>query len=170
MSAPGQSIETHTETSVIEGKRNRNTRVRGQAMFILDSRSVLIGIIAILTMDVLSAAAIKPRLIAPLPSHLIGRWFASVARGQAFHSDIGQVPPIHHENGDRGSCALCDWSHLRARVSAGVLDFRAESAQSNHGARLRPLPKPFPLAAHVSGDGVWMVWCARSSRKPFIPR
>jgi len=48
-------------------------------------------------MDVMSVSAIKLRLIAPLPPHLIGRWFASVARGQAFHSDIGRVSPINHE-------------------------------------------------------------------------
>lgn len=66
-------------------------------MFILNLRSVLVGIIATFTMDVLSVAAIKLRLIGPLPPHLIGRWFASVARGQAFHADIGQVSPIHRE-------------------------------------------------------------------------
>jgi hypothetical protein len=66
-------------------------------MSILSFRSALIGIIATVVMDVGSITAAKLRLIAPLPPHLIGRWFVSVARGQAFHTDIGQVPPIHHE-------------------------------------------------------------------------
>ena len=60
-------------------------------------RLVLIGIIATLTMDVLSGGAIKLQLISPLPPRLIGRWFASVARGQAFHHDIGQVTPVNYE-------------------------------------------------------------------------
>jgi len=33
----------------------------------------------------------------PQPPHLIGRWFASVARGQVRHGDIAQVSPIQHE-------------------------------------------------------------------------
>ena len=66
-------------------------------MSILSLKSVLIGIVATLTMDVLTVAAIKFRLIAPLPPQLIGRWFASVARGQVFHGDIGQVSPFNHE-------------------------------------------------------------------------
>src|SRR5215469_3517367 len=66
-------------------------------MSIFNLRNVLLGIIATITMDVLSAAAIKLRLIAPLPPHLIGRWFGSVARGEVLHSDIGQVSSIQHE-------------------------------------------------------------------------
>jgi hypothetical protein len=66
-------------------------------MSIFNVRNVLLGIIATVTMDVLSVAAIKLRLIAPLPPHLIGRWFASVARGQVLHGDIAQVSPIQHE-------------------------------------------------------------------------
>jgi|SRR6516164_4960169 len=66
-------------------------------MFIPNFQGVLIGITATLTMDVLSVTAIKLRLIAPLPPHLIGRWFASVARGQALHADIGHVSPTRHE-------------------------------------------------------------------------
>jgi len=66
-------------------------------MSIFNLRNVLLGIIATVTMDVLSVAAIKLRLIALLPPHLIGRWFASVARGQVLHGDIAQVSPIQHE-------------------------------------------------------------------------
>ena len=53
-------------------------------MSIFSLRNVLLGIIATVTMDVLSVAAIKLRLIAPLPPHLIGRWFASVARSRIY--------------------------------------------------------------------------------------
>jgi hypothetical protein len=60
-------------------------------------RSVLIGILATLTMDVLSAGTYKLGLIAPLPRRLIGRWYACMVRGKPFHSDIGQVLPISHE-------------------------------------------------------------------------
>jgi hypothetical protein len=66
-------------------------------MSIFNLRNVLIGIIATVMMDVLSVTEIKLRLIAPLPPHLIGRWVASVARGQMLHGDIGQVSPIQYE-------------------------------------------------------------------------
>ena len=66
-------------------------------MFILSLRSILLGILATLTMDILSAASVKLRFLAPLPPRLMGRWFASVARGQLFHHDIGQVTPINYE-------------------------------------------------------------------------
>ena len=66
-------------------------------MSVFNVRSVLIGIVATLTMDVLTVAAIKLRLIAPLRPQLIGRWFASIAQGQALHSDIANAPPINHE-------------------------------------------------------------------------
>jgi hypothetical protein len=61
-------------------------------------KSVLIGIVATLTMDFLTVAATKLRLMAPVSPQLSGRWFASLARGQALHRDIDQVPPpINHE-------------------------------------------------------------------------
>jgi len=63
----------------------------------LNMRLVLIGIIATVTMDVLSGSAIKLQLISPLPPRLMGRWFASVARRQLFHHDIGQVTPVNYE-------------------------------------------------------------------------
>ena len=66
-------------------------------MSVFNFRSVPIGVVATLTMDILTVAAIKLRLIAPLPPQLIGRWFASAARGQALHSDIAHAPPINHE-------------------------------------------------------------------------
>jgi hypothetical protein len=48
-------------------------------------------------MDLLSGVSFKLGLIAPLSPRLIGRWFASMARGRLLHSDIGQVAPINHE-------------------------------------------------------------------------
>ena len=66
-------------------------------MPILNVRSVFVGILATISMDVLSVAALKLRLIAFLPPRLTGRWFASMARGQFLHTDIAQVPPINHE-------------------------------------------------------------------------
>ena len=66
-------------------------------MSILSFRNFLIGILATFTMDVFSAAAIKLRLIAPLSRQLIGRWFASVARGQPFHTNISSESAINRE-------------------------------------------------------------------------
>ena len=66
-------------------------------MPILNLRSVFVGILATITMDVLSVTALKLGLIAFLPPRLTGRWFASMARGQFLHTDIGRVPPINHE-------------------------------------------------------------------------
>jgi Protein of unknown function (DUF2938) len=58
---------------------------------------LVIGVVATVIMDVLSAVSSKLRLIAPLSPRLIGRWFASVGRGKFLHSDIGQTAAIHHE-------------------------------------------------------------------------
>ena len=86
-------------------------------------RSVLIGIVATVTMDVLSTTALKLGLIAFLPPRLTGRWFASMARGQFSHGDIGQVPPINHEMGSPYQCITQLVSRLRAylllRLSSG---------------------------------------------------
>ena len=60
-------------------------------------RNMLIGILATLTMDILTGVSTKLRLIAPLSARLIGRWFAGVGRGQLLHSDIGQVAAIKQE-------------------------------------------------------------------------
>jgi hypothetical protein len=60
-------------------------------------RAIAIGIIATLTMDVLSIIASKARLTAPLPPRLMGRWFALVAKGRPVMSDIEKVPPIDGE-------------------------------------------------------------------------
>ena len=66
-------------------------------MSIFSLRNVIIGVLATVTMDVLNVVSSRLRLIAPLSPRLMGRWFASVVRGQLFHRDIGKVPPINHE-------------------------------------------------------------------------
>ena len=66
-------------------------------MSIFNRRSILVGTLATVTMDMLSATALKLGLIAFLSPRLTGRWFASVARGQFLHSDISQLPPINYE-------------------------------------------------------------------------
>ena len=66
-------------------------------MFIFGLRNIRLGILATLTMDILTAASVKLRLLAPLPPRLTGRWFASVARGHLLHADIAQVAPVDRE-------------------------------------------------------------------------
>jgi len=60
-------------------------------------RTLGVGVISTLTMDLLSMLANQLRVTAPLPPNLIGRWFASVARAQVFHADIARTPPSSHE-------------------------------------------------------------------------
>ena len=55
------------------------------------------GVIATLSMDVLSAMAYGLGFTAPLPPSLVGRWFAAVARAQPLHADIAAAPPVRHE-------------------------------------------------------------------------
>ena len=66
-------------------------------MTIISWRTVLMGVCSTLTMDVLSGIAYRLRLTAPLSPHLIGRWFASVARAQPYHSDIARAAAVNHE-------------------------------------------------------------------------
>lgn len=58
---------------------------------------LLAGVIATASMDVLSAIAIRLRLLAPLSPNVIGRWFASVARAHPLHEDIARAAPRSHE-------------------------------------------------------------------------
>ena len=66
-------------------------------MSIISWRTVLMGVCSTLTMDVLSGIAYRLRLTAPLSPHLIGRWFASVARAQPYHADIARAAAVNHE-------------------------------------------------------------------------
>jgi len=63
-------------------------------MSILNRKGVLVGVLATITMDVLTSTLYKLQLIAPLHPRLAGRWFASIARGQLLVNDIGQLPPV----------------------------------------------------------------------------
>lgn len=58
---------------------------------------LLAGVIATVSMDVLTAIAIRLRLIAPLSPNVVGRWFASVARAHPVHEDIARAAPGSHE-------------------------------------------------------------------------
>ena len=86
-------------------------------MSLFSWRNVVIGILATISMDVLSVTALKLGWIAFLPPRLTGRWFASMARGQFVHSDIGPGAAHQSRNGGRGSYALRNWDHPRACLS-----------------------------------------------------
>ena len=60
-------------------------------------RTLLVGVISTLSMDVLSAVAYRLRLTAPLSPHLIGRWFAYLFRGHPFQADIAAAHAVRHE-------------------------------------------------------------------------
>ena len=60
-------------------------------------RTLMVGVISTLSMDLLSAVASQLRLTAPLSPNLMGRWFASVARAAPFHADIARATPASHE-------------------------------------------------------------------------
>src|SRR5215469_13810770 len=66
-------------------------------MFIPNVKGVLIGGLATITMDLLGTLGHKLGLIAGLPRPVIGRWFASVARGRIFVRDIRELAPGDHE-------------------------------------------------------------------------
>jgi Protein of unknown function (DUF2938) len=66
-------------------------------MSLLNLRFALVGLVATLTLDVLTLGALKLHLVAPLPPSLIGRWFTSVARARPFHADIARAAPVDHE-------------------------------------------------------------------------
>ena len=66
-------------------------------MSILSVKGVLVGVLATLTMDVLTSIFYKLQLIAPLHPRLVGRWFASIARGRLLVSDIGRLQPVNRE-------------------------------------------------------------------------
>jgi hypothetical protein len=58
---------------------------------------LLAGVIATASMDVLTAIAIRLRLLAPLSPNVVGRWFASVAHAHPLHKDIARAAPRSHE-------------------------------------------------------------------------
>ena len=91
-------------------------------------------------------------LIAPLSPHAIGRWFASLARGLVFHSDVGQVSPINHE------VAIAALVHYTIGVTLALVYLLACSALGLSAGN--PLSAfglfvhgPSALVDHVSSDG-----------------
>jgi hypothetical protein len=60
-------------------------------------QTLLVGVTSTFLMDLLTGVAIALRLVAPLSPNLVGRWFASVARAQPFHTDIARAAPVSHE-------------------------------------------------------------------------
>ncbi|HJZ74270.1 MAG TPA: DUF2938 family protein [Vicinamibacterales bacterium] len=60
-------------------------------------RTLGVGVISTLSMDLLSVLALRLRVTAPLSPNLMGRWFASVARAQPLHADIARTPAVNHE-------------------------------------------------------------------------
>ena len=60
-------------------------------------QGAFVGVIATLFMDILTGIAARLGLVAPLQPALLGRWFASVARAQPFHTDIAHVPAFRYE-------------------------------------------------------------------------
>jgi len=66
-------------------------------MFAYTARTLAVGVISTLSMDLLSAVAYRLRWTAPLSPNLMGRWFASVARAQPLHADIARATPVSHE-------------------------------------------------------------------------
>ena len=59
-------------------------------------QTLAIGLLATLSMDLLTGMALLLRLVAPLSPNLLGRWLASVARAQPFHTDIARSPAVNH--------------------------------------------------------------------------
>ena len=68
-------------------------------MYFFSKQGVLVGVIATLTMDLASAGLRQLGLTASLTPAVIGRWFASVLRGQPIHADIAQSPALPYEMG-----------------------------------------------------------------------
>lgn len=66
-------------------------------MSTLNIKGILVGVLATITMDVLTSLSYKLQLVAPLHPRLVGRWFASIAKGQLLVNDIGQLPPVSRE-------------------------------------------------------------------------
>jgi hypothetical protein len=84
-------------------------------------QTLSIGVVSTFSMDVLSAVAYRLRLTAPLSPHLIGRWFASVARAQPFHADIARTPSVGHE------LAIAAPVHYAIGIALAALYVRAMS-------------------------------------------
>lgn len=131
---------------------------------------IIIGFVATVIMYVLSAVSFKLRLIAPMSPRLIGRWFASMGRGQFLHSDIGQTAAINHER------AIAVPVHYAIGVTLALIYLFAcaslglASRKSNYRAGLRFVYEHLSLAGHVSFHGIRLVWQPRTARNAIVPQ
>jgi hypothetical protein len=116
-------------------------------MIMMMWRSVAAGVIATLSMDVLSVVALRLHLSAPLPPNLIGRWFAFIARGRLYHADIAHTPPVPHE-----IAIALPFHYAIGIVLTGVYIWALSYAGRS----------PRNLAADVPGDGIWVLRIARA--------
>src|SRR5215469_7830174 len=91
-------------------------------MSLLNWRSVVVGILATITMDIFSLTGLKLGWISFLSPRLTGRWFAFMARGQFLHTDISQAPPIHYE------LAVAVPMHYLVGITLALLYLLASSA------------------------------------------
>jgi hypothetical protein len=60
-------------------------------------RWMLVGVLSTLTMDLGSGLLRAAGVTSGMPPRLIGRWFASLARGQLRHDTIAQAPAVAGE-------------------------------------------------------------------------
>ena len=123
---------------------------------------LLAGVIATMSMDVLTAIAIRLRLIAPLSPNLVGRWFASVVGAHPFHEDIARAAPRTHELAFAvlGHYAIGMFLTAVFVLVAHRIGWQAEEPVTR--ARLRRVHERVPVAADVPRDGVRFLWRARS--------
>lgn len=62
-------------------------------------RTLVMGVLATLSMDILGLLLKFTFNIPPANWTLIGRWFASLPQGKVFHDDIAQSPSLPFETG-----------------------------------------------------------------------
>ena len=103
-------------------------------MSILHTRTLLVGVLATITMDLLSMTALKLGLIAFLPPRLTGRWFGLMTQGRFVHSDIAEAAPISHE------MAIALPMHYAIGITLGIVYLVASAAlEINPGSLITAL-------------------------------
>lgn len=95
-------------------------------------RNVITGIVATLTMDVLSGIFLKLGLSAPLPPNVVGRWFFSVAHGHPLHSDIARTAAVDHE------LVIALTGHYAIGITLTILYLAMSAASGSVPRRLVP--------------------------------
>src|SRR5947209_6610897 len=93
--AGDRGVSSRKPGTVITRRRGHD---RGEfAMPLTWWQVLLAGVIATVSMHVLTAIAIRLGLLAPSSPNVVGRWFASVAHAHPFHKDIARAAPRSHE-------------------------------------------------------------------------